>query len=63
LVFISIRRSARSRPLRISDIIDATPVRRKNMRRTIGRIFLQNNRSRTDVVAEAAVLSNSTRAM
>ena len=37
------------------------PVLRKNMRQAIGRMFLQNYRNRTDIMAEAAVISISKR--
>jgi len=61
--FISILQSARSRLLHMSDMIDAAPVRRKNMWRAIGRILLQYHRNQTDFMAWAAVMSISTRSM
>ena len=35
----------------MSDMIDAAAVRRKNMRRAIGRILLQYHRNQTDITA------------
>jgi len=47
----------------MSDMIDTPPVRRKNMWRAIGRIFLQYHRNQTDIMAGAAVMSISKRPM
>jgi hypothetical protein len=47
----------------MSDMIDAAPVRRTNMRRAIGRILLQYHRNQTDIMAGVAVMSISTRLM
>jgi len=47
----------------MSGMIDAAPVRRKNMRRAIGRILLQYHRNQTGILAGAAVMSISTRPM
>jgi len=43
----------------MSDMIDAAAVRRKSMRRAIGRILLQYHRNQTDIMAGAAVMSIS----
>jgi hypothetical protein len=41
--FISIFQGVPSSPLRISDMINADPARRKKMRRAIGRMRVQND--------------------
>jgi hypothetical protein len=47
----------------MSDMIDAAPVRGKNMRRAIGHILLQYHPNQTGIMAWAAVMSISKRPM